>query len=153
MKKCQYDRIYEQTKDFGRAQFVKELQLQINENKDLKKHLETVHRRLCHLLKSKTISLYDEIDFNTKKYKYDIKEFDSLYSKIYKPEENNITMTITLNDDQVNDINNKILEVKNEYESKINNTIDYVKDCLEHLCTVDEIEILNKLGYNSNTEE
>lgn len=35
----------------------------------------------------------------------------------------------------------------------VNNTIDYVKDCLEHLCTVDEIEILNKLGYNKDTEE
>ena len=62
-------------------------------------------------------------------------------------------MTITLNDDQVIDLNNRIIEVKKDYESRINNTIDYVKDCLEHLCTVDEIEILNKLGYNSNTEE
>lgn len=40
-----------------------------------------------------------------------------------------------------------------DYEKMVNNTIDYVKDCLEHLCTVDEIEILNKLGYNKDTEE
>lgn len=40
-----------------------------------------------------------------------------------------------------------------DYEKMVNNTIDYVKDCLEHLCTADEIEILNKLGYNKDTEE
>lgn len=110
-------------------------------------NLENCEKRLKHLLESSTISLYDELDFKTKKYKCDINKFDDLYRKV---EENhqNFTLTVTLNDDQVNDINNKILEVKNDYESKINNTVDYVKDCLEHLCTVDEIEILNKLGYN-----
>lgn len=40
-----------------------------------------------------------------------------------------------------------------DYEKMVNDTINYVKDCLEHLCTVDEIEILNKLGYNKDTEE
>lgn len=44
------------------------------------------------------------------------------------------------------------VEDKN-YEKMVNDTIDYVKDCLEHLCTVDEIEILKKLGYNIDTEE
>ncbi len=83
---------------------------------------------------------------------YDITKFDDLYSK-QEETKNNLTLTITLNDDQVIDLNNRIIEVKKDYESRINNTIDYVKDCLEHLCTVDEIEILNKLGYNSNTEE
>lgn len=39
------------------------------------------------------------------------------------------------------------------YEKMVNDTINYVKDCLEHLCTVDEIEILNKLGYNKDIEE
>ena len=40
-----------------------------------------------------------------------------------------------------------------DYEKMVNDTINYVKDCLEHSCTVDEIEILNKLGYNKDTEE
>ncbi len=128
---------------------------QVHEINNYIDYLENIEKRFQHLLRSKTIALYDEIDYKTKKYRYDIKEFDNLYSKVYHPKENrnNLIMTITLNDDQVNDINNKILEVKNDYESRINNTIDYVKDCLEHLCTVDEIEILNKLGYNKDTEE
>lgn len=64
-----------------------------------------------------------------------------------------LTLTVSLDNDQLAMINNRIDEIKKEYESKINNTIEYVKDCLEHLCTVDEIEILNKLGYNSNDSE
>lgn len=87
MNDIQYNKIYEQTKNFGRTQFVKEIQMQINDNKKKKEIITNLSNRLS------------------------------------------------------------------QYESKINNTIDYVKDCLEHLCTVDEIEILNKLGYNSNDSE
>lgn len=42
-----------------------------------------------------------------------------------------------------------IQDVKKDYETRINDAIDYVKDCF----TVDEIEILRKLGYNIDTEE
>lgn len=115
-------------------------------------NLENVEKRLKHLLVSDKISLYDRFDPKTKDYMYDITEFDDLYMKI-EENKHNLTMVVTLNDEQVNDINNKILEVKNGYESRINNTIDYVKECLEHLCTVDEIEILSKLGYNKDTEK
>lgn len=115
-------------------------------------NLENIEKRLEHLLISNKISLYDRIDPKTKDYMYDITKFDDLYSK-QEETKNNLTLTITLNDDQVIDLNNRIIEVKKDYESRINNTIDYVKDCLEHLCTVDEIEILNKLGYNKDTEE
>lgn len=39
-KECQYDRIYEKTIDFDRPQFVKELQMQINDNKKKDKEIE-----------------------------------------------------------------------------------------------------------------
>lgn len=65
----------------------------------------------------------------------------------------NVSLTLSLNKKQLNYINNKMIEIESVYAKRINNTIDYVKDCLEHLCTVDEIEILNKLGYNSDIEE
>lgn len=56
---------------------------------------------------------------------------------------------------KLNKSNKCVLEPSedHDYEKMVKNTIDYVKDCLEHLCTVDEIEILNKLGYNKDTEE
>lgn len=38
-------------------------------------------------------------------------------------------------------------------KTKINNAINYVKNCLEHLCPVDEVEILHKLGYNISAGE
>lgn len=56
-------------------------------------------------------------------------------------------------DGDKNGKNQSRLSEDHDYEKMVNNTIDYVKDCLEHLCTVDEIEILNKLGYNKDTEE
>ena len=49
-------------------------------------------------------------------------------------------------------LEDKILKLE-DADLKVKITIDYVKDCLEHLCTVDEIEILRKLGYNIDTEK
>lgn len=42
-----------------------------------------LQKRLKHLLKSKIISYFDEIDPKTKKYRYDISKFDSCYPLIY----------------------------------------------------------------------
>lgn len=42
----------------------------------------------------------------------------------------------------------ELLKENNKNKSIINNTIDYTKSCLEHLCSIDELEILNKLEYN-----
>ena len=147
-----YECVKNKTKNFDRPDFVKEIQMQINENRRLSRDLKTVQRRLQHLLISNTISMYDRYDPKTKDYMYDITKFDDLYENIEENKQN-LTIIVTLNEEQMNDINNQILEVKNDYESRINNTIDYVKYCLEHSCTVDEIEILNKLGYNKDTEE
>lgn len=52
-----------------------------------------------------------------------------------------------LNKEQIRSINEKIIKIENEYKSKITDSIDYIKDCLNHLCTVDEIELLKKLGF------
>lgn len=46
-----------------------------------------------------------------------------------------------------------LLKENEDLKKQCENTINYVKNCLEHLCTVDEIEILEKLGYNIDTEE
>jgi len=43
----------------------------------------TLQKRLKHLLRSKIISYFDEIDPKTKKHKYDISKFDSYYPLIY----------------------------------------------------------------------
>ncbi len=67
-------------------------------------------------------------------------EFDDVKNAIFKLLEENKTMKLKI----------KTMEhLENcEYETIVKNTIDYVKDCLEHLCPIDEIELLNKLGLD-----
>lgn len=45
---------------------------------DLVLEKNTLEKRLAHLLESKTIQLFDEVNPKTKKYNYDISSFDSL---------------------------------------------------------------------------
>ena len=97
-----------------------------------------------------------------------INNTNNFYSKLklgdlsYKLKEDP-TLTITLTDEQlekikkhqpcnfnieqIRSINEKVIKIENEYKSKITDSIDYIKDCLNHLCTVDEIELLKKLGF------
>lgn len=86
----------------------------------------SMYKRLMELSKESLINMLLEMRNDLKKLSKKVK---TKYNCILEPSENN------------------------DYEKMVNDTIEYVKDCLEHLCTVDEIEILNKLGYNSNDSE
>lgn len=44
-KEQQFERIYEKTKDFGRTQFVREIQMQINDNKKKDKKIEKLQKK------------------------------------------------------------------------------------------------------------
>ena len=44
-KEQQFERIYEKTKDFGRTQFVREIQMQINDNKKKDKKIEELQKK------------------------------------------------------------------------------------------------------------
>lgn len=48
----QFNRLYEVTKDFGRVQFVKEIQKQINENQELNKALRELKNKLYRIEKN-----------------------------------------------------------------------------------------------------
>lgn len=58
----QYERIYEKTKDFGRTQFVKEIQLQINDNKNKDKEIDRLNNIINELE-----DLLEKMIFDTKK--------------------------------------------------------------------------------------
>lgn len=45
-KELQYNKIYEKTKDFGRSQFVREIQMQINENRQLQQENKQLKEEL-----------------------------------------------------------------------------------------------------------
>lgn len=42
-KEQQFERIYKETENFGRTQFVREIQMQINDNKKKDKEIERLH--------------------------------------------------------------------------------------------------------------
>lgn len=44
-KEQQFERIYEETKDFGRTQFVREIQMQINDNKKKDKKIKELQKK------------------------------------------------------------------------------------------------------------
>lgn len=44
-KEQQFERIYEKTKDFGRTQFVREIQMQINDNKKKDKKIKELQKK------------------------------------------------------------------------------------------------------------
>ncbi len=50
-KEKQFERIYKETENFGRTQFVREIQMQINDNKKKDKEIERLHNEIKTLLK------------------------------------------------------------------------------------------------------
>lgn len=53
-----------------------------NKNKELQSRINSLEKRLRHLLESDTISLFDEVNPKTLEYKYDISMFDKDYTSI-----------------------------------------------------------------------
>lgn len=53
-----------------------------SKNKELQSRINSLEKRLRHLLESDTISLFDEVNSKTLEYKYDISIFDKDYTSI-----------------------------------------------------------------------
>ena len=68
-KEQQFERIYEKTKDFGRTQFVREIQMQINDNKKKDKKIEELQK------KAELGEHYKHLYSEVKKQKDDVVEY------------------------------------------------------------------------------
>lgn len=76
-KEQQFERIYEETKDFGRTQFVREIQMQINDNKKKDKKIKELQK------KAELGEHYKHLYSEVKKQKDDVVEYikKNWYSK------------------------------------------------------------------------
>ena len=68
-KEQQFERIYEETKDFGRTQFVREIQMQINDNKKKDKKIKELQK------KAELGEHYKKLYSEVKKQKDDVVEY------------------------------------------------------------------------------
>ena len=68
-KELQFERIYEKTKDFGRTQFVREIQMQINDNKKKDKKIKELQK------KAEQEDHYKHLYSEVKKQKDDVVEY------------------------------------------------------------------------------
>ena len=72
-KEQQFERIYEKTKDFGRTQFVREIQMQINDNKKKDKKIKELQK------KAELGEHYKHLYSELKKQKDDVVEYVKNY--------------------------------------------------------------------------
>ena len=80
-KELQFERIYEKTKDFGRTQFVREIQIQINDNKKKDKKIEKLQK------KAELADHYKHLCSEVKKQKDEIFKYIKSF-EYYIPEDN-----------------------------------------------------------------
>ncbi len=63
-KEQQFERIYKETENFGRTQFVREIQMQINDNKKKDKEIERLNKELQNLEKLNNANYQSFIEVN-----------------------------------------------------------------------------------------
>lgn len=83
-KEQQFERIYEETKDFGRTQFVREIQMQINDNKKKDKKIKELQKKAE--LGEHYKHLYSEVKKQKDEIKKYIKSFEYYIPKEHKTE-------------------------------------------------------------------
>ena len=96
-KEQQFERIYEETKDFGRTQFVREIQMQINDNKKKDKKIKELQK------KAELGDHYKHLYSEVKKQKDDVVELIKKTPFLYSPFKQEVLRMLGEIDEKSND--------------------------------------------------